>query len=91
MHKVFIYLCTYSLCEDSVLQLIDNGHGCDGSLEHLLDCGGNLNLVNNFGHTPLHLAARHGDTLTTSFLIFKGASVHAMDEVSYLVAYHSDV
>lgn len=64
------------------LQLIDNGHGYNGSLELLLDCGGNLNMANNFGHTPLHLAAHHGDAETSSFLVFKGAFVHAMDRVS---------
>lgn len=64
------------------IQLIDNGHGYDGSLDYLLDCGGNLNLANNFGHTPLHLAARHGDAVTTSYLIFKGAAIYSMDNVS---------
>jgi ankyrin repeat protein len=67
------------------MQLIDNGHGCIGSLEKILECGGNLNLANNFGHTPLHLAARRGDAVTASFLMFKGASVHAMDQVSLVL------
>lgn len=66
-----------------LLQLIDNGYGCDGSIDQILECGGNLNLANNFGHTPLHLAARHGDAITASFLLFKGASVHAMDQVIF--------
>lgn len=39
-------------------------------------------MANNFGHTPLHLAAHHGDAETSSFLVFKGAFVHAMDRVS---------
>lgn len=69
------------------MKLIDNGHGCDGSIEHLLSCGANLHLANSFGHTPLHLAARRGDAMTTSFLVFKGASIHVMDEVcSYPIA-----
>lgn len=81
MHKVaMVILC--NLLTFIILQLIDNGHGCNGSLEQLIECGGNLNLANEFGHTPLHLAARRGDAVTASFLVFKGASVHAMDQVS---------
>lgn len=82
MHKV-VSRCTinFKVLSQSLLQLVDSGHGSNGSLDHLLDCGGNLNLANNFGHTPLHLAARHGDAVTASYLIFKGAIIHSMDQV----------
>ena len=42
-------------------------------------------MANNFGHTPLHLAAHRGDAETTSFLVFEGAFVHAMDRVSFSI------
>ena len=73
-------------------QLIDSGYGYSGSLDYLLECGGNLNLANNFGHTPLHIAARHGDAVTTSYLIFKGANIHSMDQVRHNkhATFHTD-
>ena len=53
------------------------------SLESLHQQGGDFNLPDYDGRTPLHLACCEGHLETVRYLLQHGASVHATDRFNY--------
>jgi ankyrin repeat protein len=49
----------------------------------LVECGADVNAVNEYGHTPLYYAARHGHRRTADALIAAGARESAIVEANY--------
>lgn len=47
----------------------------------LLDEGGNVNVIDALGRTPLHMAAFYGRPKTSALLIASGANINAKDRV----------
>lgn len=50
-------------------------------MKHLLEISGDPNLVDELGRTPLHIAARTGDTASASLLLERNAFVNAIEKV----------
>ena len=48
-------------------------HGHKDIVEMLLDRGADINMADNYGFTPLHEAAIHGQVEVVQFLIERGA------------------
>lgn len=46
-------------------------------VKHLIDCGVNVNAIDYYGNTPLHYAARLGDSKLLKLLLDNGAAVDA--------------
>lgn len=53
------------------------------SLESLQQQGGDFNLPDYDGRTPLHLACCEGHLETVRYLLKRGASVHASDRFNH--------
>lgn len=53
-------------------------------LSTLIACGGNTNLTDKFGQTPLHLVAKIGDVDASIVLLEGNATVDATDKVKNL-------
>lgn len=70
-------MCTVLLC-----QAVESGN-CF-SLQHLLDIGGDPNLADELGRTPLHIAAKTRDRASASLLLKKGASKGAAEKVCFV-------
>ena len=47
----------------------------------LSNCGGNANITNNLGHSPLHVAAWVGDIAAAVVLLERRASTDSIDKV----------
>ena len=76
--------CTHTLEHSCWLQIIECGRS--RPLQHLLDYGGNPNLTDKNGLTPLHVAVRMGDSWATSLLLERGARIDAIDKVGVACA-----
>ena len=48
----------------------------------LIDCGGNVNLSDGLGRSPLHVAAWFGDIVASVVLLEGGALLDSTDKVS---------
>ena len=46
----------------------------------LIDSGADLNKVNNFGETPLHVAAKEGNEAMAQLLLIRGAETEMIDQ-----------
>ena len=66
--------------------------GCAACLELLRDAGADLEATDGYGLTPLHYAARRGDTKMVSLLVEAGVDVDAKtpdgETALYLAVYH---
>ncbi len=66
--------------------------GCAACLELLRDAGADLEATDGYGLTPLHYAARRGDTKIVSLLVEAGLDVDAKtpdgETALYLAVYH---
>jgi len=58
-------------------------NGNVGSLESLHQQGGDFNLPDYDGRTPLHLACSEGHLEAVHYLLHQGASVHARDRFNH--------
>jgi ankyrin repeat protein len=52
----------------------------------LVECGADVNAINEYGHTPLYYAARHGHRRTADALIAAGARESTIGEANYRTA-----
>ena len=51
------------------------------SLQHLLDSGGDPNVADELGRTPLHIAAKTGDIASVNLVLERGANINAVEKV----------
>ena len=65
-------------------QALESDH-C-GSLECLLNSGGDANKPDKHGSRPLHLAAYHGNIAATTLLLERGAVLEELDGVRTVIA-----
>lgn len=69
----------YYMCTHIYTQIIESGRS--GPLQQLLDYGGNPNLADKNGSTPLHVAAKLGDNWAASLLLERDARIDGIDKV----------
>ena len=59
--------------------------GQSGSLQYLLDCGGDSNLADKLGRAPLHVVAKMGDVDAATLLLERDARIDAVEMVCVCV------
>ncbi|ORX67526.1 ankyrin [Linderina pennispora] len=57
------------------------GSGDTYAVQQMLDAGIPVDIADNMGRTPLHIACSHGNADTVRLLISRGASVNATDRI----------
>lgn len=62
-HNIYIFKALHKAC----------GFGQNACVKKLIDCGAEVDLVDNKGNTGLHLASQLGFDLVVKFLLSKGA------------------
>ena len=86
MYNVYTCTCTYCPPQKFIIfvfllpQLIETKK--TECLSTLIACGGNPNLTDKFGQSPLHLVAKIGDVEASITLLEGDATVDAVDMVS---------
>ena len=61
------------------VQIIESGRSA--GLKHLLDSGGDPNVADELGRTPLHIAAKTGDIAAATLLLERDANIDAIEKV----------
>lgn len=59
--------------------MVESGHSA--TLEHILDAGGDANLADKEGRTPLHVAAKLGDVKAAITLLEHDGNPDAIEKV----------
>ena len=54
-------------------------------MQYLIDGGGDINVANRMGNTPLHVAAQMGDMHAATQLMSAGAQIDAVNKVRALI------
>ena len=64
-------------------QVLESGRAV--CLKYLLDCGGNANMADKRGYTPLHMAAQLGNVEAATLLLERDARIDAVEKVCVCV------